>query len=112
MANAQTMVTRALFLERLGAWSRRADNEITYAHGAAKVTWQGQSSVLRAVMGTVSGGGANDVARLRQQLIADRQKAISSWEAARSSEETDFSAGEVQGYNLVLDLLKDSQGTW
>lgn len=107
-------LTRAAFIDRLRAWAGRAESEVSYTSGTMRISWQGQASVLRAVMGMVSGGaGASaDAMALRQQLIGERQKAITAWEAARAENMVAFHAGEVQGYNLILDLLKDAGDAW
>ncbi len=101
---------RQAFVERLRAWAGRADNEVAFAEGTTKITWQGQSAVLHSIFGAVGGGagGGQDPQALRNQIIGERAKAIAAWEAAiGDANATAFHAGEVQAYELVLDLLQD-----
>lgn len=114
MAETLVPLSRAAFIDRLRHWAARADNEINYSQHDMRTTWEGHASVLRGVLGTVSGGtgGSDNVVPFRKQIIADRQKAITAWEQARDPHDVAYQAGEVQGYNLILELLKDAGDGW
>jgi len=98
---------RQTFIDRLRAWAARADDEVIYSHGTAQVAWQGQGSVLRALASVVATGNIAPAA-LRLQIIADRQKTLAAWNAERDVEHAARFTGEVQGYELVLELLTDA----
>lgn len=103
-------MTRQALIERLRAWAQRADNEAAYSTGRPQLTWQGQASVLHGMAGA---GVGDDVGALRLQIIADRQKAITAWEHAIGDEAAIAQyAGEVQGYDLILELLADQADRW
>ena len=102
------LVNRQTFIERLRAWAMRADNEVLESHGTGKLAWQGQAAVLHSLASVVaSSGTTNDAQALRQQIIADRQKALAAWNEERDPAHAATVTGEVQAYELVLDLLKD-----
>jgi len=101
-------VNRQTFIERLRAWAVRADNEAAESFDTAKLAWQGQAGVLHALANVVaSGSGGNDPAALRQQIIVERQKVLDAWNEDRDPVRAAGLSGEVQGYELVLDLLAD-----
>jgi hypothetical protein len=101
-------VNRQTFIDRLRAWAMRADTEAVESEGTARLAWQGQANVLHALAsGIASGSGGADPATLRKQIIFDRQKALTAWNADRDPVRVAPISGEVQGYELVLDLLED-----
>ncbi len=101
-------MNRQMFIDRLRAWAMRADNEVVESVGTAKLAWQGQANVLHALANVVaSGSGGNDPAALRQQIINERAKVLDAWNAERDPVRAAPYSGEVQAYELVLDLLKD-----
>jgi hypothetical protein len=99
-------VDRQTFIDRLRAWAGRADSEVTHSYGTAQAAWQGQASVLRA-LANVAATGTTDPAALRKQIIAERQKTLAAWNDVRDEAPAAVLTGEVQGYELVLDLLRD-----
>ena len=98
---------RQAFIERLRVWAARADGEVTHTHGADQAAWQGQAGVLHALASVVASSGVTDPLTLRRQIIADRQKTLAAWNAERAEARAAVFTGEAQGYELVLDLLKD-----
>lgn len=103
-------MTREAFIDRLRAWAQRADNEAAYSTDSTQRAWRGQASVLHGMAGA---GVGDDVAALRHQLFADRQKAIVAWERSIGDEATIAQyAGEVQAYDLILELLRDANDGW
>jgi hypothetical protein len=97
-----------MFIDRLRAWAQRADNEVDESVGTGKLAWQGQAAVLHALTNVAaSGGDANEPQILRQQIISDRQKALTAWNAERDPAKAAIFTGEVQAYELVLDLLAE-----
>jgi hypothetical protein len=103
-------MNRQQFADRLRAWAARAENEVSYSLGTAQLTWQGQLEVLRATAAVVAGGTTPDA--LRHRIIADRQEALSAWQAETDPDEVAINAGRVQGYELVLELLQDAGHDW
>ena len=86
----------------------RADNEVLESYGTGQLAWQGQAAVLHSLASVVAAGGTtNDAQTLRKQIIADRQKALVAWNEERDPAKAATGTGEVQAYELVLDLLTD-----
>ena len=101
-------MNRQTCIERLRAWAIRANNEALESYGTGQLAWQGQAAVLHSLASVVaSGGNASDAQTLRQHIITDRQKALTAWNEARDPEKVATITGEVQAYELVLDLLDD-----
>ncbi len=101
-------MNRQTFIERLRVWAVRADHEAAESFDTAKLAWQGQAGVLHALANVVaSGNGGNDPADLRKQIIFERQKVLDAWNQDRDPVRAAGLSGEVQGYELVLDLLKE-----
>ena len=111
---SQRTLSQQQFVERLRAWAARADNEVAETYGANKQSWQGQASVLRSVAIVVASGDAarNTPVALRLQFIADRNKAQAAWEQETDAFMLAQHAGEVQGYELILNLLQDVEVDW
>ncbi len=107
-------MTRQLFVDRLRAWAARAESEVAYSKGYEKIAWQGQAAVLRATASVAATGSATDAgpAALRRQLLADRQKALAAWEAAKDEADASLHSGETAGYDLILALLSDNGERW
>lgn len=107
-------MNRQLFVDRLRAWAARAENEVAYSEGTGKIAWQGQAGVLRATASVVASGSTtnNDPAALRRQLLADRQKALVTWEHDDDPAAAAMHSGEVAAYELILTLLRDVGERW
>lgn len=107
-------MNRQVFVDRLRAWAARAENEVAYSQGTGKIAWQGQAGVLRATASVVASGSTtnNDPAALRKQLIADRQKAIVTWEHGTDADAAATHSGEVAAYDLILALLREAGERW
>ncbi|HEX9058267.1 MAG TPA: hypothetical protein VF818_12115 [Ktedonobacterales bacterium] len=108
-------VTREQIIERLRAWTARAQSEAGQADNSVDMlNWTGQAQVLGGMADFLTSQGAQlDPAAVRLQVISGRQKSIAAWDLARK-EERDLAlhTGEVAGYDLVLALLKDIGEQW
>jgi hypothetical protein len=100
-------MNRQTFIERLRAWAVRADHEAAESFDTARLAWQGQAGVLHALANVVASGSGTDPAALRKQIIFERQKVLDAWNQDRDPVRAARLSGEVQGYELALDLLKD-----
>ena len=101
------------FQERLRAWSARAAHEVEHTDGAIAASWRGQQRVLGAIAMYIEGAGAGYTpGQLRLRLIAEREAARRAWEATRGEQAVATLAGEVAGYDLVFELLKDAGRSW
>ena len=114
MKEGVTQMNRQAFVSRLRAWAARADHETIESRGTARVTWRGQANVLHAVANVAVGGvqDQNTPKMLRLQIIADRQKTLGIWDRETDEEKAAEYTGMVQGYDLILELLKDATEHW
>ena len=101
------------FQDRLRVWNARAAHEVEHSDGATAASWRGQQRVLGAIAKYMEGEGARYTpGQVRLRLIDEREAARRAWEAARDEQEVARLAGEVAGYDLLFELLKDAGRAW
>jgi hypothetical protein len=105
-------MNREQTIERLHAWARRAQSEAQYADTRTDAdSWRGQALALNGVASFLAEQGAQmtDFA-IWSQVVADREKVLTSWLETKRGPEVAFESGQVSGFDVALTTLKDVDG--
>src|SRR5258705_1562128 len=109
IAKGEASMNRAYAIDRLRTWARQAQNEAQEADTREDIlNWQGQAQVLGDVATFLAGPGAQiDHNAIWKQVLADRTRAIASWQRHQAAPRALLYSRIVAGYHLVVTTLSD-----